>query len=84
VFGCFTIYIQTGNFFRQYEIEFRGASMSAVRLPFSNGADGDAMASGGAGSTIADSPWRRTPSVRRSKSQPRVAGGASVAVDQAA
>lgn len=64
----------------KYEIEFRGSSMSAVRLPFSNG--GDAESAGV--TTTGDSPWRRTPSVRRSKSQPRVASGASVANDQAA
>lgn len=50
-------------------------------MPFANGgADAESLggaATGGGSNTIGDSPWRRTPSVRRSKSQPRVTTGAN-------
>ncbi|KRX88720.1 Alpha-catulin [Trichinella pseudospiralis] len=52
----------TGSF----EIEFRSGAISSSRLLLSDGTDYDTHRSGDS------SPWRRTPSVRRSRSQPRV------------
>uniref|UniRef100_A0A915I0V7 Alpha-catulin n=1 Tax=Romanomermis culicivorax TaxID=13658 RepID=A0A915I0V7_ROMCU len=65
----------------KYDIEFRGTSMSALRTPFANGGDIDPATGSATGSfrSLGDSsPWRRTPSVRRSKSQPRVAAANAV------
>ncbi|KRZ42849.1 Alpha-catulin [Trichinella pseudospiralis] len=49
-----------------FEIEFRSGAISSSRLLLSDGTDYDTHRSGDS------SPWRRTPSVRRSRSQPRV------------
>ncbi|KRZ77240.1 Alpha-catulin [Trichinella papuae] len=50
----------------KFEIEFRSGAISSSRLLLSDGTDYDTHRSGDS------SPWRRTPSVRRSRSQPRV------------
>ncbi|CDW58164.1 BK channel interacting protein 2 [Trichuris trichiura] len=50
----------------KFEIEFRSGVVSSSRLLLHEGSDYEPHRSG------ESSPWRRTPSVRRSRSQPRV------------